>query len=973
MKKMKTNLFSKAKSEWKKLCLFVLMLFAANLVFADNNELMKGGSVKGTIMDANGTLPGASIMVKGTLNGTFSDFNGDFQLSNIAEGTQTLLIHFLGYEDKEISVEIVKNTIAQLGKIIIEPAASDIDEVLVKGTFYPSQIRAMSMKKASLGIMEVIASDAIGKLPDRNAAEAVQRISGVSIERDQGEGRYVIVRGTPLSWNATLLNGNRMPSSAGTSDDASGRTSPLDIFPSEMIQYVQLSKALTPDIEGDAIGGSVNFITKTAPPKRTFNVNVGYGYNNQAQKPIQSLSLLYGDRSKNGKFGFLVSGSYWNRNWGTDNYEVNYIDESYALESLELRDYLGRRRTYGINAGLEYNFTNNSRVFARGVYTDFQDDETAIEHIYGFADSNFSLRRRRGIIGINLYGGELGGKHSTKNGKSIIDWKLATYATDMGSRKVPNSKADNAAYEMATFSMGMTYGGLTSDGYKYLDIDSPSGYTGDAFDDIQPRTETDITSDALGIDNVMGYDMTSFEKDITGQLDYTYNLSDKIKLKAGYKYRNKYLERATKLYYSMYLGGYYGQSMPMSDYQTQAFPENGGYLTEIGEPYKGQLSEAITVEQLDELYAMDKSGTFMDTYPLWYNMVGDETNASYAPGIFSGYEITNAAYLMGEFDIAENLKLIGGARYENIGIEFEGYSVITDAAGETSIVKSNDKSSYDAFLPMVHLKYSPNDRLNLRAAYTKTYARPNFEDVNPTQTINNITYQISQGNIDLKPTFSNNFDVMGEYFFSNVGFVTGGIFYKDLSNVIYTNRQFQNIDGTTYEVSLPKNSDNGWLYGFEVGLSRRFTNLPGFLGGFGVEANYTYTDSEMEVPSYVDDEDGEIIEVITKQSLPNQSKNIFNASVFYDKDAFSLRVAGNYKGEALVYFANQAKYNRWYDSNFTVDVTAAYNITKRLKLYVELNNLTNEPLRYNMGKVSERPEQTEYYDMRGMIGINFSL
>lgn len=946
-----------------KLLLFIT--FCAINIYSQNNS-----SIKGIIKDELGALPGAFVVIEGTSLGSTSDFDGNFRINNVPSGKQLIIIKFIGYENKKISIDIQPNKTKNIGVIKLEQSSERLSEVLIKGSNAPSQARALNIKKSSLAIMEVLASDAIGKLPDRNAAEAVQRIQGVSIERDHGEGRYVIVRGTPLTWNATLLNGNRMPSSEGTSNDAGGRTSPLDIFPSEMIQYVQLSKALTPDMEGDAIGGSVNFITKTAPNKRTLNLNIGYGHNDQASKPIQSASIFYGDKTDDGKFGFLVAGSYWNRNWGTDNYEVDYNEDDFALSKLELRDYLGKRTTYGLNVGVEFNINENNKLYARGMYTDFQDDETAVEHIFSFSRKKFTFRRRRGIIGLGLKGGEVGGNFKFNN-KFGVDVKLSSYSTKMDVRHLPKTvRTAEPVYQMVMFSMPMTYNGLASNGNKYLDIDATDGYTGDNFANIQPNPVQTISSNKLLLEMLYGFVAGSYERDLNSQIDFYYDANENLKLKTGYKYKQKELERGAPAYINVNMPSRgFGVDLKLSDLKTIPFPANGGYLAEIGNPYNSLLQNPMSFSELDRLFGEEFQKN------KFFNIKNDVKNPSSAPGFFKGDEVTKAAYIMGEYSFSNELKMIGGVRYENVKIEYDGHSVITKKEGGKtvqSVIKVNNSNSFDAFLPMLHFKYSPKENLNLRVAYTRTYARANFTDLNPTESKNLIFNTISKGNINLKPTYSNNFDAMGEYYFDNIGIVSGGIFYKDLSNVIYKTRTIQSIDGVRFDVNQPENSESGSLLGFEIGFSRRFGEKAGFLEGFGLEGNYTFTDSKMNVPEYSLDGSKNIIVKTTEQKLPNQSANIFNAGLFFENSKISAKLAANYKGKSLAVIQGNSKNYRWYDKNFTLDFSASYNVTDKIRVYAEINNLTNEPLRYYHG-VKNRPEQIEYYSLRGMLGINYKL
>ncbi|WP_257670094.1 TonB-dependent receptor [Parapedobacter tibetensis] len=950
---------------------FLLLLLAT--VFTAQAQ-RPSGKIIGSVADGNGKLPGASVKLLGVNLGRSTDLNGLFSIANIPVGDYSLAVSYIGYEHHTQQVSIAAGETVDLGTVMLNnTSGTALEEVTITGTLATSQAKAYNIQKASSAIVNVIASDVIGKLPDRNAAEAVQRIQGVAIERDHGEGRYVTVRGTPLQWNSTLINGDRMPTSEGTSDNSQGtRTSPLDIFPSEMIEYVQLAKAITPDMEGDAIGGSVNFITRTAPAQRILKVTGAGGYNNQAEKGIYSGSLLYGDHFFDRKLGLMVSGSYWQRNWGTDNFEMVYDQQDQAVNELQLRDYIGQRRTYGINTGLEYKVNADHKLFLRGIYTDFQDDETAYEHLFNFPESQFDLRRRRGIIGINLSGGELGGNHHSTGGRLQVDWKVSTYTTDMETRKPKGSEAASGVYQMAYFSAPVSFGNLTVDGKKYLDIDAPDGYQGDHYTRVLPHLSSPVPAEQMYLSQLLALETASFERDRSAQLDLTLHPSSSLQLKVGGKYKKKYLERGSPMDIYVHLGAAMGNPSYTSNYQTESFPSHGGFLSELDRPYDGVLVDAITLDQLDKLFAPDALAD-----PLYYHLTMDEKNPDTAPSYYSGNENVAAAYIMGDYKLTDQLALIGGVRYEYTKLKYDGNEVVrggTAADPTTEINPVSNESDFSAFLPMLHLKYSPLANLNLRAAYTRTFARANFADLNPTESVNLIFSppMISRGNISLKPTFANNFDLMGEYFFHDIGVVSVGAFYKQLENVIYSAQTFQTIDGVLYRVTQPENSESGWLAGFETGISKRLSFLPGFWGGFGVEANYTYTTSEMNVPRFAEDGNGEIVQTIATEVLPNQSKHIFNAALFYERDALMIRLAGNYKGEALALVQGNPENYRWYDRNFTVDVSASYRFNRKLTLFLEVNNLTNEQLRYYQGN-RNRPEQLEFYSVRGLVGLNYQL
>jgi outer membrane receptor for ferrienterochelin and colicin len=276
-------------------------------------------SIQGKITSQDGSLPGATVRVKGTNLASISNEFGDFRLALPKSSSVNLQFSFIGYQNLDTTITLT-TSLNSIGEIRLKPAANTLGEVIVKGFVAGSQSKAYSIKKNSMAIMDVLVADAIGKLPDRNAAEAIQRIQGVAVARYHGEADQATVRGTPFSWTSTLFNGSRLPSASvyGT------RASILDAVPSEMIQRVEVSKAITPDMEADAIGGSINFVTKTSPLKRVLNVSAAGGYNSFSQDGSSNGSVTFGDRFFGGKLGLVVTGAFWDRNWGADSYDVSY-------------------------------------------------------------------------------------------------------------------------------------------------------------------------------------------------------------------------------------------------------------------------------------------------------------------------------------------------------------------------------------------------------------------------------------------------------------------------------------------------------------------------------------------------------------------------------------------------------------------------------------------------------------------------
>lgn len=925
-------------------------------------------SVNGKIIDKLGSLPGASIRIKGTSNSASTSFDGGFSLSNVTQGNNILLVSYIGYGSKEIPFTAKKGQVLNLGEIVMEEKeAQNLAEVVVMGSTYrPSQAKALNIKKASATISEVLAADAIGKLPDRNAAEAVQRLQGVSIERDLGEGRFVAVRGTPMQWSSATLNGNRMPSASG---DNSNRGIQMDIFPSELIQYVKLSKALTPDLDGDAIGGTIDFITKTSPGRQVLSLNAAAGYADKSQSASYNASIVYGDKITD-KLKFITSAVIWNRAAGSDNYRATYNFsapdpvKSFAINQLQLRDYLAQRRTMGFNAAMDYQFNSNNKIYFKGLYSQYLDQQNVRETYFNFNLKNLQLQARHADYLTDLYSLHLGGE-SKLSDKFKLEWSLIKARSTFLFNSPDNLKKQDRGYPIVNFLQPMQYGNLSSDGLKYLAIDAPDGI-GDAQDRILPYNATGVDASKLRLNQIILSQNTNDETDYRAQIDFNYESSEQLTFKAGTKFldKKKDIEGKTLVWMPGSAIGIPGAPVIyMNTLQREPFAFNGGFLPEIGAPYNDVLIDQITNNQIDQMYT--------DAYRKANGIV--QVRGANAPGniasSYSGNENTYASYLMADLKLCDKVRIIAGARNEYNMIAFSGKKIITTTTG-SAIEDVKHTNNYNAFLPMLHLKYSFDPNTILRVALTRSFARPDFDDLNPGTIINEVSQTITQGNTNLRPTFSNNADIMFEHYFGDVGIISAGVFYKQLKNLIYENQSLEQINNQIYLKFSPDNLQNASLAGFETGISKRFTELPGFLGKFGFEGNYTYIDSKVEIPEFKKG----VQTAVNRTTLPKQAKHIFNAILFFENEVFLARVAGNFKGKYLntIRTAATPEHYEWFDKNFTVDFSCSCSINKKIRIFLELNNITNQPNRFYHGETA-RVENESYTSVRGQIGINYNI
>ncbi|MFV9551791.1 TonB-dependent receptor [Algibacter sp. PT7-4] len=940
----------------------ILSLFLIAIINFINAQT---GVVKGVVQDSYDVLPYATVHLKETASlGSTTDLKGFFEILNVPNGKHIVVVSYLGYESQEIEVSIEENSSIDLGKIILIASSEQLNEVVLKSSIKHGQQRAVNMRKAAPSIMEVASSNLIGKLPDFNAAEAVQRMPGVSIERDQGEGRYVTVRGTPTQWSSNTLNGDRLPSAKTSGDLLGDRTVPLDVFPSDFIQYLQVVKAITPDYEGDAIGGTINFITRTSPEKETLNLNLSGAYNDKSQKSGYAATAVYGNRLFNNKFGFMAMATRNRRPYGTDNYEVVYGNEFNNVRELDIRHYDGVKTTDGFNIGMDYRIGDNTTVFARGLYNRLEDNERnrKVEYFFDKTSNNAQMRWNAVDYLFRTYGGELG-LETKLSSKLKADFKLSAYKAFAG-YDGPNSVADSlSGYYYANFRQTVEFDGLEDvvdgDGntqqLKFLRGDGPNPSSGDAYDNIQPHfANGDLDPDLFKLQRYVVSIRNVEDKDFVGQTNFTYTPSSKLEFKFGAKLRSK-----KSSYDRAYATFTPENDAYFTDFEREAFPNNSDFLSEIGSPYSQPvfLWDIPTEESISDPYGNSVAG---NSIVLGYR---NKNNSVYATNSYEATENHIAGYAMGTWKLNSKWTIIPGIRYENTSSDIKSgtYNRTTGEVGSISA-----KKDYPAILPMLHLSYKPSNDFDIRAAFTRTFARQAFNQIAPFEDINENSLSITRGNPNLNPTFATNYDLMASKYFGKANYLSAGLFYKDIKDIVYTRSSEEQLtlNGAqeTFRVNTFDNSETAYLMGAEITWAQQLDFLPGALNGLGYSLNYTYTKSETSL-----EERGE------KIPLVNQSPNILNAAVFYEKYGLSFRLAGNYRDAFLWQLRNSKEQDRYQGKDFQLDLNASYTFpNNRVTIFTQMNNLTNQKLLYYRGN-PERPEQTEFFSFRARLGVSYSF
>ncbi len=941
-----------------KLTLLVTLFFSLGLA----KSQAQTGNIQGTISDENGIyVPGANVFIESILKGGTSDFDGKFTLVGIPEGSYTLQITYLGFGDVEQEIEVTAGQTASV-TIIMLPASFELDEVQVSAYGLSGQAKALNTQKSNLNITNVVSTDQIGKFPDANIGDAVKRIPGITMQVDQGEARNIIVRGLSPQLNSVTLNGSRIPSAEGDN-----RNIQMDLIPSDMIQTIEVNKAVTPDMDADALGGSVNLVTRTAPQGFRLSATAGSGINFITNRRILNGSFLVGNRTEDGKFGWMLAATINDNDFGSDNVEAEWTDEFEFFNGTEeegidvdpytnvteQRTYLVQRIRRSFSANFDYQISSGNNIYLKTMYNwrddrenrfrleqqmlDAEDIEVGDFTISNGVPTRFPAEiKRQTKGGINSDRNEnrrledqrmqnytLGGNHLF--GSLKVDW-IAAYA------KASEERLDERYAEYETEYIVRNDNSFTR--YPIMTAADPAdGDDLSIFEFGEITNETQYTEEE-DVNFFINFELPA---------DFFGNGDGFVKFGARGRFKNKIRDNN---FFEFDLE----ETFPtLSDVPTKSY-SNPDFLA--GEKYQaGLFADEAWLGSLD---LSDNSGDSVPDEFLRDNFDVEEN-------VWAGYIMTNQK-------LSDKLSMLAGIRVENTNITATGNQIEDE---ENVVGEITEESSYTNVLPGIHFKYDLNNRTVFRLAWTNTLARPNYVDLTPVLDVINEDEEIVLGNPELDPTTSMNFDINAEHYFENVGIVSGGFFYKRIQDFVYTFISEAQDDsfgtGTAgFDVFQPLNGDDATILGAEVAFQRQLDFLPGFARNFSIYLNYTYLTSSADG---IRNEDGD---ERTDLDLPNTAPNMFNGSLGYADKRFTARLSANFSDSYIDEIGGNPFEDRYYDVQFFLDFNASYALNDNLRIYADVNNITNQPLRY-FQSVKERTQQVEFYDIRFTFGLKYDL
>ncbi len=922
------------------------------------------GTLTGNVVDAQGgALRGALINVTpGNISAT-SDEQGQFTLTGLPDAEYSVTVKYTGFEvfTQKVTLSGGRSARVDVSMKIVSASAS----VEVYAGREGGEVEAINRTLSADNIINVLPADVITSLPNANVADAIGRLPSVTLERDEGEGKYVKIRGTEPRLTHSSLDGVTLASPETV------RQIKLDLIPADLVESVQINKTLQANMEGDGIGGSVDLRTKSAEDRPTIALE-GSGGNTfiLGGRPVLQLDGTLGKRFlANRKLGAIFSGSYDFNGRG-----INDVEPGPALAgTYDLRDYKYYRDRWGFGGTLDYRISDTSSLYLKGLYSHFNnfgDDWIYSPTINNFVSQYqgdntgsvvFSALRRRPVQDIG--GLQLGGHHVVR--RVIVAWDV-------------NS------------SIGRTRDtGYGSAHFAPIDSANPLNNIVYALDVSKPLTPHLNVQNGVDI-----FDPTKYF--YTGQsLQYFY--SPEVDLGFGGSLLTPYTLAGHSS--TLEIGGRFRNEHKFENQNTMNYAPNAS-----GEAASLSMTNFLNDFKDPDYYG----GTYKFGPAVTYGKViafaDQHVKSSIVGNSFDQVEKVGAGYIMNTTNFGK-FRAVLGVRFENTSENNVGYQGARNANG-VGTTKVNATGSYLDVLPSASLRYGINSASGLRLVYSRGLARPNFSDLIPFESVSNggqARQTVSLGNPNLKAEYADSVDLLYESDLPHTGLLQAGAFYKNLTNPILPTQTRHAADSVLTGNNLPYflnqtiNAGSAYVYGFEIAYQQHLAFLPGALNGLGISTNYGYTASAATLPPYYDPahlKPGVISGPKrgpegAKPALVGQAPNSFNISPTYDKRGVSIRLGMTYNQANIAGYQYTTDYrgpitvggggggvkgpngDNYFYSHLQVDLQGSYQLPYGFTAVAYGLNLNNEVFGFYNGSTIY-PVQREFYKQTFGGGLRWS-
>lgn len=910
-------------TSFNKTCLALMMIGVAAQTAADGRI---EGQIKAT--EKGIALQGAKIRIAELSREAVSQRDGRFVFLDVKPGNYTLVTSYIGADDMTRSI-VVQDQQTARENFQLTGVSGLVENVIVIGQAAGIN-KALNKQRSADNIITAVSADAIGQFPDTNVSESLQRLPGLSIERDQGEGRYVRVRGMGPDYNAVTINGVGVPG-----PDADRRAVALDVIPSDLLENLTVTKSLTPDMDANSLGGSIDVQSLSAFDRDGFFYQLtaegSYDENTEETSPkiaaTASNQFSLGEDENNLGVAFGVSS--FERKFGSDNVETggawDFEDGEARLEELEQRDYRITRERSGVTLNFDYKPSADTDLYLRNLYSEYTDSEIRLGNVIEFEDA-----LAEGEVGTAEVQRELKDRTETQKilstslgGQTRLDkWTLDyRVAYSKSSEDEPQNVA-GAVFKIDDEVIADEVFDISYTNTNKILIAAPAEY---------------YQSASYKLDEVELGSTNTNDESTSANVDFTRDLnlgSNPAQLKFGVKHTERAKDNNVDIWFAEDFIGDTSLTEFSGEEVDYHFGQFGSTIN------AGKVKSAIETAEEDEVESS----------------IGD----------YDITEDTSATYLMGRVDI-NDWRILTGVRYEDTDFTAQGNSYDSDA---DVLSMQSFENSDDYFLPALHIRYSISDKTQVRAAWTNSVVRPGFAQLSPGRLIEEDDGDIEAefGNPDLKSLESSNIDFGIEHYPGVASVISAFAFYKSIDNFVYQT----DLGGTAGYEDFDKavtfvNGDKADILGLELAASKQFTSLPSPWDGLLIGGNATFVDSTAEIGGY---NDGEFI--ARDIPMPSQSDTSANFMIGYESDKISMRLSANYKSNYLLEVLEpmEADYDAYIDDQMQLDFSLRYYLTGSIKLHFEALNLTDE-IYYSYLKDTQYNAQYESYGATYKLGITF--
>ncbi len=928
---------------------------------SSSRRIVDTGAISGTVVDGSTNNPifGATVQLAGTSTGDATDEAGRFLIRKIPAGAQQFIIRFLGYKTYEFEREIIAGDTIEVS-IELEPDVYEGDGIIVYSQA-EGQAQAIREQISSTSIVNVVSETKIRELPDANAAESVGRLPGISVIRDSGEGQRIAIRGLAPRYNSITLDGDRLPSS-----DQDGRAVNLNMISPEMLWGIEVFKAILPDMDADAIGGSVNFKFAGVPDRSALRASVSAGYNDHINGlGSYNLSVNGSRRLFNQKIGALLSLDLESNDRSSDSFNGSYqvlrdpregeVFAPIGVTSIRLSDREETRERLGAGLILDLRLPNGKIVlnnFASRLNRDIANQSRV------FNVDTFAQQYRLNIVESqsDVLSSRLSGSHSVFG--STVEWKLSR-----------NLSRLTTPYD---HSVGFEELGA----FIAAELDETRG------PELIPNAATNDLQDTH-------FDGSTFTDTENKEIDYVTMLDVTVPFQAGYQFGGR-----------IKFGGKYTSKDRFRTGNEWAIrsgdaafiynnEERDWVFTNTGrlsiENYLDQEFEAS--EFLDGTYSMPVGLDEQAIRDLW--STHEEQHIERLTIVFDdqdAIERVTAGYAYGEFNIGDRLAVLPGARYEYTDSRYTAKrgEITGSYRNVGSIADTVATQTFGMFFPMVHARYRATNWLDVRAAYTETISRPNFSELLPREEISANNRNVKRGTPGLKPASATNVDLFFTAFSNRIGLFSVGGFHKRIDQLIYS-RKAVVLDPESLGLPMAtrgydlfevvNNPRETTVRGFEIEWQSNLIHLPVPFNGLVVNVNYARIWSETQYPQFFLErtEQGIVgVEVFRDGPMINQPDYVLNVSVGYDFKKVSTRISMVYQGATLNAIGERQETDSFTEAFMRWDGAIKYAVTPRISVFTNVQNINNEPDLAN--QFSDRfATYQQYYAWSVEAGLRMSI